>query len=117
MRVELSECQLAAVVDAVTAVVTRDVSRLSRILGGPSALSRWMNRSVYNEVELVAPPGPPEDWALDATDIGTDPHRVHVVVPLWRRGARSARAYLEILLIETGADRWRPTIHDLYLDT
>ena len=84
----LSDEQLAAIADAVEAVVERDPTRLVGLVGDgdADALYSWTrDYGAWDQVELVRPPGAPREWPLRATEIAGQPPQVHVVVPMWTR--------------------------------
>lgn len=112
----LSDAQLAVVADAVDAVVERDPTRLSRLLGDADALYTWTrDHGEWDEIELARPPGDPCEWNLDTVDIAVKPAQVHVVVEMWTRQEGRSDLSLELTLRADASDGWTAHIHDLHV--
>jgi hypothetical protein len=112
----LSSSQLAVVADAVAAVVERDPTRLSGLVGDADALYTWTrDYGDWDEVELVLPPGEPERWELDAVAVAAKPPLVHVVVPMWTRQEGRSDLSLEITLSADSSGAWTARIEDLHV--
>jgi hypothetical protein len=109
---DLSPSQLDAILDATRAVVDRDPTRLTDLLGGADALKRWSSGEEQFGAELSMPPGPPSEWAIEALVVSSSRHLVHVVVPVSSDGSD---LQLELLLTMAGAAEWVATIHSLTL--
>ena len=112
----LTKEQLAAVVDAVEAVVERDPTRLVQLVGDADALYTWTrDYGEWEHVDLVTPPGSPQRWELNATEISVSPAQVHVVIPMWTRQEGRSDLSLEVSLHQDGRGTWRAHGADLHV--
>ena len=114
----LSDEQLAVLVEAVEAVVERDRARLGELVDGMDVdeLYVWTeNYGAGDRVDLVRPPGPPEEWEIDAVDVAGDPPEVHVIVAMWTRQEGRSDLSLEVRLREKGPGAWSAAIEDLHV--
>ena len=67
----------------------------------------------YGTVELVMPPGAPQDWDIDSTD--TTNGGKHVAVAMWTRQEGRSDLTLELRLDRSDDGRWRQRILGLHV--
>ena len=103
---------LPSVEEGVRAVVDRDDDRLALMAPDVGDLYLWTREYGSNGVELVMPPGAPQDWDIDSVD--TPGGGKHVEVGMWTRQGRSDLT-LELDLYRNDDGRWRPRILDLHV--
>jgi hypothetical protein len=106
---------LAAVEEAVRAVVEHDDSRLSQIAPdfGDDLYMWTRDYGDYGVVELVMPPGDANEWSIDWTDMndgGKD-----VAVDMWTRQEGHSDLTLELELHPDDTGRWRVQVLDLHV--
>jgi hypothetical protein len=106
---------LAAVEEAVRAVVEHDNGRLSRMAAdlGDDLYMWTRDYGDYGDVDLVMPPGEPSEWSINWTDVYDG--RKHVAVDMWTRQEGHSDLTLELHLTPEDTGRWRPHILNLHV--
>lgn len=111
---QLPSSALAAVEEAVHAVVAHDGERLSVLAPNAGELYLWTrDYGPHGAVDLVIPPGSPAEWRIDVTDMidgGT-----HVAVGMWTKQEGRSDLTLELELREARPDQWQARILDLHV--
>jgi hypothetical protein len=105
---------LLAVEEAVRAVVDHDAERLATLAPDAGDLYLWTrDYGSHGTVELVMPPGRPEDWDTEWTDM-VDGGK-HVAVGMWTRQEQRSDLTLELHLHRDEGERWQARILDLHV--
>jgi hypothetical protein len=106
---------LAAVEEAVRAVVEHDERQLSQVAPdfGEDLYTWTRDYGDYGVVDLVMPPGEASEWSIDWTDM--DDGGKHVAVDMWTRQEGHSDLTLELRLDSDDAGRWRPHVLDLHV--
>jgi hypothetical protein len=115
--VPLDDAQLAAVSEAVTAVISRDSKALRLLLDERDQdIYRWTrDYGAHGPVELVMPPGPPSGWAIDSSEVSREGGGgIWVVVEMWTREEGRSDLSLELKL-QQDQGGWTARIHDLHV--
>jgi hypothetical protein len=109
-----SSGELLAVEEAVRAVVDHDDHRLALLAPDAGDLYVWTrDYGRHGTVDLVVPPGTPEEWDIDWID--THDAGKHVVVAMWTRQEGRSDLALELHLSSDDDGHWRPRILDLHV--
>jgi hypothetical protein len=100
MAGQLRPDDLSRIASAVRAVVDADAVALSKLVDGPTDdLFRWTSDyGALGKVDLVFPPGEPQSWPLDVTEMSGG--GFFVVVPMWTRQEGQSDLSLELELRE-----------------
>jgi hypothetical protein len=95
-------------------VVDRDDERLAAIAPDTGDLYRWtLDYGSHGVVEVVMPPGSPQDWDTDWTELYDG--GIHVAVGMWTRQEGRSDLTLELRLDRDADGRWQPRILDLHV--
>ena len=96
------------------ALPIHDHERLALIAPDAGDLYVWTrDYGGYQAVELVMPPGTPQDWSIDWTDM--DDGGKHVSLRMWTRQEGQSDLTLELHVHRDDKGRWRPRILDLHV--
>lgn len=102
---------LRAVEETVRAVVDRDHDHLVVVAPDADDLYLWTrDYGQYGSVELVMPPGPPQEWDICWTDMSDGGS--HVAVGMWTRQEGRSDLTLELHLHSVDG-QWRSRFLDL----
>jgi len=105
---------LLAVEEAVRATVDHDAERLATLAPDAGDLYLWTrDYGSHGTVELVMPPGRPEEWDTEWTDMADGGK--HVAVGMWTRQEQRSDLTLELWVHPDVGGRWRARILDLHV--